>query len=245
MSSGDPNFVMVPSEGPSPSVERLRRQALRLLHQGGEQDPDADLAATHPKDGETRNFDHSPASAPPAQSMMVGIITMPAVFFIVVLGALALFGAPAAVKPVAAAPSAQASTASLQQPAQARAAEPVFASAPSGKPLAIALSDDQRVRSIALDGDRVALHIEGPEGQEILVYDFLQGRVIAEAPINTASLDAADVLASLTGPPPAAPKSAPAIAAAIELSDPFVSTPIAEGESVPPRAPILKPHGDN
>jgi hypothetical protein len=240
MSSGEPNFVMVAGEDPSPSVERLRRQALRLLHQGGEDLHEDDYAGARAGEAPPRSYDDTPVAAPPAQSMMVGIITMPAVFFVVVLGALALFGAPAAVKPVETASASLSATDSLSQPAKARAAEPVFASALTGQPLAISLTDDQRIRSIALDGDRVALHVEGPEGQEILVYDFLQGRVIAEAPIKTASLDAVDALASLTGPPPAAVKSAPLEPTIVESLAPAADAPAAI-----PRAPILKPRGDS
>lgn len=240
MSSGEPNFVMVAGEEPSPSVERLRRQALRLLHQGGDDRSEDDYADARPGEAAARSYDETPAASPPAQSMMVGIITMPAVFFVVVLGALALFGAPAAVKPVETASASQAATGSLAQPAKARATEPVFASALTGQPLAISLTDDQRVRSIALDGDRVALHIEGPDGQEILVYDFLQGRVIAEAPIKTASLDAVDALASLTGPPPAVVKPAPVEQTIVDSATPSVDAPAAI-----PRAPMLKPRGDS
>ncbi len=247
----EPNFVLVPPDAATARVERLRRQALRLLTD--------DHAHTRREEADLQSA--APAMAPspdeppvdrPASSMIVGIVTMPTVFLALVFGALALFGKPGSHNgAVDGGNAANRSAEALSQTAARRARAPHTASAQGLQPGAIRLGDDWRVQSIALDGDRVALHVEGPEGREILVYDYRDGRLIGEAIIETVATDAVDTLSMLTGPPPAAattgfPVALPVVTSVI----PAASTAIGEAAGddaasvmarTPARAPTPKP----
>ncbi len=203
MPRSEPNFVVLPDiDAAAASVDKLRRQALRLI-QGA-----ADAGARPRLEGPKRDyFSGAPAAAAsspaPARALMVGVVTMPAAFLVVVMGALALFGRPAPRTDVAAAKYAAHDR--LLQPSARPATGASLSSArsQSPQPAGIEIAEDARISSISLDGERVALHVEGPMGQAILVYDYQKGRMIAEAPIETASLRADDSLALLTGAPPA------------------------------------------
>lgn len=195
--TADQNFVMVPPDPATGSVERLRRQALRLLTEAKD---DADDQGRR-EAGTSAEAARESAAATPAASVIASVIAMPAAFLVVVFVAIALFGEPGAQRS-AAAPE------TLTQPAAARAASPIFASAEKDIRGVIPLAEDARIASIALDGDRVALSIESPAGREILVYDFRAGRRIGGAQIETVRADAVDTLSMLTGPPPAAPQVA-------------------------------------
>ena len=203
----EPDFVLVPPDPATASVERLRRQALRLLTEPSGESGDEAAAG----DGlDDPRGERAPLAAA-APSMITGLVAMPVAFLAVVLIALSLFGAPDdSARPRAAA------TEPLTQPALApaagRAASPALISASASAPGVIQLADDARVQAIALDGDRIALHVESPAGREIVVFDYREGRQIAAAAIETFSAEAADSLSMLTGPPPpeaAAPAPAP------------------------------------
>jgi len=241
MSGSEPNFVMT-ADGEAPkSADQLRRQALKLLQQGDDA-----------REWE-RRFQGAAGAAPeraeragepaPARAVMIGVVTMPAVFLVVVMGALALFGKPVGETKGAAA---VADVETLEQPSTVQATSPSFAAARStaaSRP-AIALDEDMRIADISLDGDRVALHVESPFGQEILIYDYAKGRVVAEAPIETASVEAVDSLAMLTGAPQAAPKIvAPSPTASAVETPPEVAAP--SQPAATPRAPSIKPRGSN
>ncbi len=222
MSNPEPNFVMVAPDAATESVERLRRQALRLLSETREEDD----APSSGRDGLRR--DPEPP-APRASSMIAGVLAMPAVFLAIVFVALALFGKPGEAEPAMADASE-----TLSQPARSPAAGPTLAAAPSDARGVIALPDDARVAAIALDGDRIALHVEGPAGREIVVYDYREGRQIASAVIDTYSTEATDTLSMLTGPPPAvAAQPEPAAIAAPAPSPAFTGEPRLKPRSTP------------
>ena len=188
----EPNFIMVPPDAATASVERLRRRAQRLLTETQEE-----VAGMKPR-AAAPDVAQGGAARAPAASMIAGVIAMTAAFLAIVLAAIALFGKPETPQP-AAAPAVD----RLAQPAAPRAARPIFASATNEARGAIALGEDARIASIALDGDRVALSIESPAGREILIYDYREGRQIGAAQIETIGDDAVDTLGMLTGPPPA------------------------------------------
>ncbi len=205
MSRSEPNFILTPDEAPR-SVEQLRRQALRLLQQAGDgEGASAPGGAAYPG---SHADDTASASPAPARAVMIGVVTMPAVFIVVVMGALALFGKPAS-NGVDSTRTAAVET--LAQPKGSPALGATFASAKSARAgaLAITLGEDMRVANISLDGDRVALHVESPMGQEIVIYDYARGEVVAETPIEMSSVETVDSLAMLTGAPQPAPKPAP------------------------------------
>ncbi|MFZ5617820.1 MAG: hypothetical protein ACOZAA_10940 [Pseudomonadota bacterium] len=205
MSRSAPNFVMLADEGAPASVDQLRRQALRLLNQGA----DHMTREHHSQSAQTRTAAPAaaPSEPPPARAVMIGVITMPAVFLVVVMVALALFGKPAARSKTEAA---AAFSDTLEQP-PATAATPASLAAAHSRfsgPV-ISLGEDTRVVSISLDGERVAMHVESPAGQQIVIYDYEKGRIVAQAPIETASIEAVDSLSMLTGAPPQAPAMKP------------------------------------
>jgi hypothetical protein len=228
MSPSEPNFILSPDEGAPRSVEQLRRQALRLLQESGGDDPGENHFANHaPHD----RAESAPAAPAPARAVMIGLVTMPAVFIVVVMGALALFGKPAA---TAAAKPQIAAVETLAQPAGVPAIGASFAAARSkiSAPRGITLGEDMRVADISLDGDRVALHVESPMGEEIVIYDYARGEVVAQAPIETASVETVDSLAMLTGAPQPAPQ-------------PAEPTPVVEQRAAIPGAPTMKPRQTN
>lgn len=217
----EPNFVMVAPDPATENVERLRRQALRLLTETREDGADAQPS---PRAREaSRGDDEKSSSAAP--SMIVGVLAMPAVFLAIVFVALAVFGKPGESAPARPEP------ASPAQAAFAPAAPAPDASAPETRGV-ITLPDDARIGAIALDGDRVALEIAGPAGREIVVYDFREGRRVAGASIETFSTEAKDTLSMLTGPPPPAPSTA------APTAEPAPAVDAAPAFSVAPR---LKP----
>lgn len=235
MAPSEPNFILTPDDGALRSVDQLRRRALRLLRQTGAEEARDDGFAAAARDG----IDPAPASPAPARAVMIGVVTMPAVFIVVVMGALALFGKPAAPEKAAS------QTAAVETLAQPRGAVGVsLAAAKAGRTATrgIMLGEDMRVADISLDGDRVALHVESPMGEEIVIYDFARGEVVAEAPIETASVEAVDSLAMLTGAPQPAPNpfaaSAPETVAA--------TAPVVEARvAATPGAPSMKPRQSN
>lgn len=184
--------MMAGDDNPSP-VDQLRRRALRLLQQA--EDAPHEPGRRHP--GFAAPAAMAADRPAPARALAVGVVTMPAVFVVIVIAALALFGKPATE------PTFERGASTLEmldQPA-ARAATPATFAAARSTP-SISLGEDRRVTSISLDGNRIALHVESPLGSEILVYDYVAERVIASAPIVSASISARDQLGALTGPPP-------------------------------------------
>lgn len=222
MPRSDPNFVMMAADERPKAVDQLRRQALRLLQHAGDA-PAAPGAAG------------ADAAAPaPTRAVMVGVVTMPAVFIAVVLGALAVFGKPAADSNSPAGEP----IATLEQPAATPALGAAFASAAPRRSPVISLGEDMEIADISLDGDRVALHVESPMGQEILIYDYAKGRIVAAAPIETAAIETVDALAMLTGAPQ--PPAQVAVAAAPKPAPQVLAEPAPE-IAAPPPAPSMKP----
>ncbi len=224
MARAEPNFIMMAEdEAPSP-VDQLRRRALRLLQAADEAPGDNDR---RPHLGFAAPAAMPSAQPAPARALAVGVITMPAVFIVVVMGALALFGKPAS-EPRGDVTAAAIAT--LDQPASRPATSATFASSSSTP--AITLGEDRRVTSISLDGDRIALHVESPMGSEIVIYDYVKERVVAAAPIVSASLETGDHLAALTGAPPVA-----SLAIVMPASEPAIET--RSGNA--PNPPVIKP----
>jgi len=217
MSSGESNFVLVEeSADPAPS-ERIRRQALRLLQAGSED------YGPYNRPSEEASDTVMAARSRPARALLVGVVTMPAVFVAVVVGAVTIFGAPARVEKTIS--SVQPTPLAQPEPARSAAAELVFANAEMVGVNSIMLKPGTEVRSIALDGDRIALEIDGPDGAGVKVFDYRAGREIAFAPIVTASDDATPALVFVEPIDDAPPNKS---AAPVEA----------------PPMPTLKPRGD-
>lgn len=226
MPNPEPNFVMVAPDPATESVERLRRQALRLLTETRSDDPPEPPPL---RDSARRDSEPPPSSAP---SMIAGVLAMPVVFLAIVFVALAVFGKPGEESAGAAGPE----PAPLP-PESSAVTAPALPLARAEARGVIALPDDARVESIALDGDRVALHVEGPQGREIILYDYREGRQVAAALIETFSTEATDTLGMLTGPPPTAPVAASAAdPAPVEAAPQVPAASIKIGPRLKPRS---------
>ena len=224
MGRAEPNFIMMTEDEDASPVDQLRRRALRLL-QAADEAPSGAGRAPHAAFAAPAAV--GPIKPEPARAFAVGVVTMPAVFIVVVMGALAIFGKPAS------GPGPEATAAkfdTLEQPASRSATAATLASAKSAP--AIMLGEDRRVTGISLDGDRIAMHVESPIGSEIVVYDYANGRVVASAPIVSAQIDTLDQLGSLTGAPPLAN-----LAIVAPAAEPAIATKIADA----PVPPTMKP----
>ena len=115
-----------------------------------------------------------------SRNLMIIIITMPLVFLAVVSGIIAVFGDDDAVE-TAAAP-ASVSVERLAEPAPtARATGAVSISAQAG---AIGVAPGADITAMSLDGDRLALRIDGPDGVTIVIYDIAAGAVVQRIPVT-------------------------------------------------------------
>lgn len=113
------------------------------------------------------------AGAIGAKNLIIIIIAMPFVFLVAVLGIIALFGNPNDVsgrKPAANDYEAASENAANDTAALIGDAVDYPAGAAPG--------------AIALDGDRLAVRIDGPDGVEVVVYDLAKGEIIARVPFT-------------------------------------------------------------
>lgn len=109
------------------------------------------------------------AQAIGTRNLLIIIVTMPLVFVLVVVATLSVFGRPGAGRERAAATT---PVATLEQPA-ARVTLPLAANA--GAPAPLILPRGGALGAMALDGDRLALRIDTPEGGQIVIYDVVRG----------------------------------------------------------------------
>jgi hypothetical protein len=124
------------------------------------------------------------AEALGARNLVIVIVTMPLVFAVVVIATLMIFGEPG---DEATEPARVRSTAAdtLEQPAlAARPATPATAVATDPAPLVVPAGG--AIGAMALDGDRLALRIDLPEGGEVVVYDLSRGAVLQRIPVREA-----------------------------------------------------------
>jgi len=121
-----------------------------------------------------------------ARNLLIIIVTMPLVFLGVVAAIIMTFGSPlskkdsvrtshSTVRSTPAAPSGADNTMSGQ-----RAMLAIPASSADG---AIALPEGAAPGAISLDGDRLAVRVDDPDGAVIVIYDLAQRRVIQSVPI--------------------------------------------------------------
>ncbi|HXI88007.1 MAG TPA: hypothetical protein VNH64_11145, partial [Parvularculaceae bacterium] len=127
------------------------------------------------------------AEAIGARNLVIIIVTMPLFFLIVVMATISIFGRPGEKQAMReAAPIASAGPArALRQPAVRQAISPTFASAPAP----IILPPGAKISAMALDGDRLAMRIEGSEGGEIVIYNLVQGAVIERVAVRAGAPD--------------------------------------------------------
>ena len=114
-----------------------------------------------------------------SRNLMIIIITMPLVFVAVVMAIIAVFGRDDETE-IAEAP-ASTPIEVLSEPRLPQRAATAGALSPT--PAGIALSPGAHVAAMALDGDRLAVRVEGPAGAEVVIYDLAAGEVVQRIPI--------------------------------------------------------------
>ena len=120
---------------------------------------------------------------------MIIIITMPLVFLIVVMAIIGIFGKPKGGDDFAAAEEIQsAPIVSLEEPAAPSQSVvlPVPAAAAGDQPV-ISLPENSEVGAISLDGDRLAVRIDGEDGATIVIYDLRLDAVVKTIPVTAAA----------------------------------------------------------
>jgi hypothetical protein len=98
-----------------------------------------------------------------ARNLKIAIVAMPIIFLVLIALIILIFGKRDTVAPVEAATVIEESGA-VDAPLVAEH---------------VALSTGQTPGALALDGDRLAVRIDGPDGVEVVVYDLAKGEVIA------------------------------------------------------------------
>ena len=116
-----------------------------------------------------------------AKNLKIIIITMPFVFLIVVGAIIAVFGKPRSSK----ADDATVEIAAAAPPAASAAfADIEYSLAGEG---GFNLPAGAEIKSMAIDGDRLAIHIDLENGAAIVIYDLQQDAVIKTIPIARAN----------------------------------------------------------
>ncbi|PQA88526.1 hypothetical protein [Hyphococcus luteus] len=105
-----------------------------------------------------------------ARNLWIVILAMPAVFLVVVAAIIAVFGKPRGAE----------GTQTEAPAAESVAATPVSQPLPAG----IAIPAGAAPGAIALDGDRLAVRLDGPDGAEVVIYDLAKSEVVARVPFK-------------------------------------------------------------
>jgi hypothetical protein len=127
------------------------------------------------------------AQAIGSRNLLIIIVTMPVVFLVAVMAAISIVGRPGAKE---AEPVVEASV--LSQPAEFATSQNALADAARSEALAatpaaaavaaqsapLVLPRGATIGAMALDGDRLALRVEGENGGEIVIYDLARGATI-------------------------------------------------------------------
>jgi hypothetical protein len=104
-----------------------------------------------------------------ARNLWIIILTMPAVFLAAVAAIIAIFGKPG-------------DETAEEIPAAVAEAAPAASEIPAVE--AISVPAGAAPGAIALDGDRLAVRIDGPDGTVVVVYDLARGEVVARVPFT-------------------------------------------------------------
>lgn len=121
------------------------------------------------------------------KNLLIIIVTMPFVFLVVVMAIIAIFGSPGDDDVADAAESASpvVETIAIEEPAVSgqRVVLPIPAASDNAAS-AIALPAGAQAGAISLDGNRLAVRVEGDDGAMIVIYDLAQNAVVQTVPIT-------------------------------------------------------------
>lgn len=127
-----------------------------------------------------------------ARNLMIIIITMPLVFLIVVMAVISIFGRPGDNNDPRLAPVASATgLETLSQPLGGVTTPSAVAYAISPAPLVV--PEGASISSMALDGDRLVMRVEGVGDGEIIIYDLARGAVVQRIPVMAQLASDADL----------------------------------------------------
>lgn len=122
------------------------------------------------------------------RNLLIVIITMPLVFIVVVMAIIAVFGGKADEAEIAAASTAANPAVVRSTPVTGTLSEPALSPtnvvAAEIAPEAIVLPDGAVASTMSLDGERLAVRIDGPDGAAIIIYDLGLGAVVQTVPIT-------------------------------------------------------------
>ncbi|MBT8472690.1 MAG: hypothetical protein KJN99_08800 [Marinicaulis sp.] len=148
---------------------------------------------------ETENF--GPAGAPKlespfgslaqsigARNLMIAIVTMPAVFLVVVLAIIGVFGKPKVDETETAAvatPVRSTEVDTLQEPARVSVPVTEPSAASVNVPVrSVEWDASPTANAISLDGDRLAVRMMGGEGEVIVIFDLEENEVVQTVPVS-------------------------------------------------------------
>ena len=132
------------------------------------------------------------AEAVGTRNLYIIIAAMPVVFLVVVIAIVSALGEPAGKKAQSSAfagavlsqPAENASALDQSLPATSRALAATPASALAAEAAPLVLPRGAIVGAMALDGDRLALRVEGETGGEIVIYDLTRGAVVQRIKVS-------------------------------------------------------------
>ena len=116
-----------------------------------------------------------------ARRLMIAIVAMPFFFILLLVAIIAVVGLPedeAADQAAESAPAVETATPDV-------AAAPVERAETAPPSPALAPLSGAAPGAMALDGDRLAVRVERPDGAVIVIYDLSQGAVTHEIPLET------------------------------------------------------------
>ncbi|MEM8770301.1 MAG: hypothetical protein AAGD92_01510 [Pseudomonadota bacterium] len=121
-----------------------------------------------------------------ARNLLIIIFTMPLVFLAIIMGVIAMSrGGPEDVANAdAAASPAAAIESATPPPATSRNRTPDSAPTARAAAAAAGLPMEAAVGAISLDGDRLAVRIDGPNGAEVVIYDWRLNQVVQRVPVS-------------------------------------------------------------
>lgn len=121
-----------------------------------------------------------------SRNLLIIIVTMPFVFFVVVMAIIAIFGAPEEEAPAVAYRGAVTPTAPAQEATDALAepAARVTLPTPAANASLAAANAPSPFGAIALDGDRLAVRVDGETGAAVRIYNLKTNDLIQVVPLS-------------------------------------------------------------
>ena len=118
------------------------------------------------------------------RNLLIAIITMPLVFIVVVIGIIAIFGDKDDESQIAGTGPELVRSTPLVETLSEPALSPTNVVVAGTAPEAIILPQGADIGAMSLDGERLAVRIDGPDGAMVVIYDLGLGAVVQTVPIT-------------------------------------------------------------